>query len=76
MSASLAIFLVGPLRMVTPAQITNIVENRNHEIPAIVVYLFIDLLLFSLSLSTFLSPVARVLNGNLIVLKWQNIHGN
>ena len=58
MSASLAIFFLGPLRMVTPAQITNIVENRNHEIPAIVVYLFIDLLLFSLSLSTFLSPVA------------------
>ena len=59
MSASLAIFLLGPLRMVTPSQITNIVENRNHEIPAIVVYLFIDLLLFSLSLSTF-SPVAKV----------------
>ena len=60
MSASLAIFLLGPLRMVIPAQITNIVENRHHEIPAFVVYLFIDLLLFSLSLSTFLSPVAKV----------------
>ena len=57
-SQSLAIFLLGPLRMVTPAQITNTVEKRNHEIPAIVVYLFIDLLLFPLSLlSTFLSPV-------------------
>ena len=27
------------------------VQTRNHEIPAIAVYLFIDILLFSLSLS-------------------------